>query len=305
MTRSRTTSPQHGSGDGAAGPAGGSGRLPTFLVIGAQKAGTTWLARNLAQHPDVYLYPREIHYFNHADRHRRGLGWYRAHFRAASDQQAVGEKTPSYLWVTDRTYRTHPPGVHRRVHAALPDARLVAILREPVARAVSSLRHHVRAGRISPRLDVDELLAGRYRHLAEEQGVIDMGRYMRGIDAYLELYPRSQLLVLIYEEDVREDPAGGLRRVCRFLGVPPDHRFEDPGAAVARHRPSVLGSYLRRHLPATRRLGIPQVLDRWLPAYRSDPRPETLERLHRLYAPDNERLYEFLGRVPAGWREPQ
>lgn len=274
--------------------------LPNFLIVGAQKAGTSWLARNLAQHPDAFLPPKEVHYFNHAGNYARGPSWYRRHFRDAGGADAIGEKTPSYLWVTGERRRTHLPHVHRRIHALLPDARLIAILREPVARAVSSARHHIRVGRVPPRIGLDALLVGAHRDLAEELGIIDMGRYARALEAYLELYDASQLLILVYEEDVRGDPAAGLQRACGFLGIDPSFPFRDAARPVGRHRTTAVGSYLRRYVPGARRFGLAQWADRHC-AELPGPRPETLARLRAEYAADNARLAALLGRVPAGW----
>lgn len=280
-----------------------AGRLPTFLVIGGQKCGTSWLGHHLSQHPDVFLPPGEVHYFTHADRWARGVDWYRDHFCEATTERAVGEKTPNYLWVTDHRVGPHMPGVHRRVHQLLPDARLVAIVREPVSRAISALRHQVRAGRIPP-LDPEDLLLGRHRHVAEAQGILDMGRYAVGLEAFLELYPRDQLLVLVHEEDVVADPRRGLQRVCDFLGVDPGFAFRDPDVprGVGEARPAV--APVLRRLPTPARRWASSHLGPW---GRADLPPMGIGvqgRLYDWYARDNERLFCLLGRVPRGWEAP-
>ncbi|MGH7629885.1 MAG: sulfotransferase family protein, partial [Gemmatimonadales bacterium] len=175
--------------------------LPNFLIIiGAQKAGTTWLAYQLRQHPDVFMPSREVHFFDSAGNFEKGLAWYEGHFEDARGKRVIGEKTPEYCWVGGRG-PGHLPEVHRNIHAALPEVRLIMILRNPVDRAVSHLTHLIRAGQVGPLERVDDLLVGRRRQLVTDIGVIDRGRYVYQIAAFRELFDPRQLLVLVYEED--------------------------------------------------------------------------------------------------------
>ena len=97
-------------------------RLPDFLGIGTQKGGTTYLHRLLQQHPQVFLaHPKELHYFSlHQD---RGLDWYSNHFAEASAEKRCGEVTPYYLF--------HPLAAER-IHAAIPNVKLIVLLRSYV-----------------------------------------------------------------------------------------------------------------------------------------------------------------------------
>src|SRR5258707_12548722 len=72
--------------------------LPNFLILGAQMAGTTWLAKTLAQHPDIFI-PRikEIHYFDNDENFVKGASWYGRQFLRSCDRPAIGERTPNYL----------------------------------------------------------------------------------------------------------------------------------------------------------------------------------------------------------------
>ena len=109
--------------------------------------------------------------------------------------------------------------MHERVHDLLPDARLLVVLRDPVTRAVSAVQHIVRSGRVSPLHSIDDLLVGPKAHLVEGHGVLSYGDYAEQLEQWLELYPPEQLVVLIYEEDVVENPERGLARACAHLGV--------------------------------------------------------------------------------------
>jgi hypothetical protein len=105
-----------------------AGRLPTFCIIGAMKAGTTSLAAWLDEHPDVHIAPqKETLFFNTPYNFWLGVDWYREQFAAAGDAHAVGDATP---------LMQNPLAV-RHMADLLPDAKLVAILRNPVDRAYS------------------------------------------------------------------------------------------------------------------------------------------------------------------------
>src|SRR5690606_33439746 len=102
-------------------------RLPTFLVIGAARSGSTWISRNLARHPDVFIpKEKELHFFD--QRYEEGIEAYRAYVRAATAEKAIGEATPAYL---------HTPAAAARIRAHLPDVKLIACLRDPIDRLYS------------------------------------------------------------------------------------------------------------------------------------------------------------------------
>ena len=200
-------------------------RLPDFLVIGAMKSGTSTLFHHLARHPGVvHPYRKEAHYFGHGHRAGRGLGWYRAHFpmRIGGGGGLTGEATPDYLF---------DPEVPARIHAAAPEARLVAILREPAARAVSHYHHEVRMGRETlPMAEAFALEDARLAHAARlgEAGRETLthasyrrrGLYAEQVARYHALFDPRRLLVLGTGELAR-DPAAAMARVFAFLGLPP------------------------------------------------------------------------------------
>lgn len=215
--------------------------LPSFLIIGAQKAGTTSLFRYLAQHPGVRA-PRlkEIHFF---DLHwHRGPAWYRAHFPLSRPQRPVvtGEASPYYLF--------HPLAPERAA-ALLPGARAIALLRNPVDRAFSHFHWEVRYGneRLSfgqavrrEREELAPLLAGGEG--ASGLGGFDspslrFGSYLaRGVYApqarrWLDHLGPDRLLFL-KAEDLFANPAGTFGRVLEFLQLPPE-----PGIRFQVHNP--------------------------------------------------------------------
>lgn len=275
--------------------------LPNFLIIGAQKAGTTWLANQLRQHPDVFMCPNEIHFFDKSYNYEKGASWYTEHFRGAKSQKAVGEKTPDYLWANGEGVEGHLSTVHCHIHELLPDVRLIVVLRNPVNRAVSAVNHIIGSGRVPPQYSADQLLVGRYKHLVQGHGVLAYGRYHEQIQAFLTLFKREQLLVLIFEEDVIESPAQGLQKVCRFLEIDPNFSFAAQTEKKNAYAYSWLRLYTNYYLPFLRSLTRP--LDWFLPSHKTQPGPNTLAQLVDYYQKPNQELFAFLEReMPASWQ---
>lgn len=203
---------------------GRTGRLPDFLCIGAQKAGTTTLHELLREHPGVHLSPeKEVQYFSlNFD---RPLGWYRSRFADARRRQRVGETSPYYLF--------HPEAP-ARIAATLPDVRLIVLVRDPVERALSGYFHSLRAGQetlpVEAAFEAEERrLAGSAAALAAPggrheshrwHGYLGRSRYEEQLARYRSLFPASRLLV-IRSEDLFADPRPVLHRVHEFLGLDP------------------------------------------------------------------------------------
>src|SRR5215213_1565056 len=122
-------------------------QLPNFIIIGAQRGGTTSLYRYLTEHPSIgAAYRKEVHFF---DRHfDKGMAWYLAHFPARGEFPIVGEASPFYLF---------HPAVPGRIHAAVPQARFIALLRNPIDRAYS--QYHMKSRHDLETLSFEDALA--------------------------------------------------------------------------------------------------------------------------------------------------
>ena len=202
----------------------GARPLPDFLILGAQKAGTTALYAYLRWHPDVTGPSfKEVSYF---DRHyAQSERWYRAHL-PLRPQGLVGEASPSYLF--------HPLAPQRVVEL-LPDARLIALLRNPVERAVSHYQHEVALGREPLSFEEaieqeDERMRGELERIRSEPTYfsypwwnytyVARGRYADQLERWYASFPREQLLVLLTDE-LSADTGATYRRVLDFLGAAP------------------------------------------------------------------------------------
>jgi hypothetical protein len=203
--------------------------LPDFVVIGAQKAGTTSLYAYLSAHPRVRpgLF-KEAHFFDL--RFDRGERWYRSVFplrmRLQRAHALTGEASPYYLF--------HPLAAERAAQV-IPNARLIVLLRDPVERAWSHYRHEVAAGHeqleFMAALEAepqrlagaeDAVRTGSAPELAERHrrfGYVARGRYAEQLARWFAVFPREQVLVL-KAEDLFQDPAETWRVTQEFLGLP-------------------------------------------------------------------------------------
>ena len=175
-----------------------------FIGIGAQKSGTSWAYTCLYEHPEVCIPVKEIHFFSRP-RYAEGKEWYEAHFKKCAEGKLRGEWSTSYL------YSEEAP---ERIHECYPNAKLLAILRNPTHRAYSQYRNAVRSGEIEKSKTFLE-------YSAEEKSVWDQGLYTKQLNRYFKLFPREQILVLVYE-DIKKDPIAFMRRIHEFLGIKPD-----------------------------------------------------------------------------------
>ena len=295
-------------------------RWPDFLVIGTAKAGTTSLYHYLKSHPQIYLSPiKEPKYFSHPDTppvlvppHRPiQFVWKRADylrlFEPRTHQLVAGEMSPEYI------YSEAAPGAIRRL---MPGAKLIAILRDPAERAHSHFSHNRRDG-IEPLPDFAAALAAEDLRIAEGWWVSfhyrQRGYYARQLRRYLGLFPREQILVLLYE-DLVADACAFLKRICAFLGVDEDHSFNTsrrvnvsfgiPRSGAVRRlmrSRSIAGGVVRNVLPVVAGASSLQWLSRRILAPRPVLQPEVQADLVSGFKPDILKLQEIVGRDLSSW----
>jgi hypothetical protein len=204
---------------------------PDFLIVGAQKAGTTFLYQELIRHPNVLpALTKEIHYFD--DRYARWRNAYAGFFpavpRAAGRSRYVtGEASPGYVF--------HPHAA-RRIASDLPDAKLVLLVRDPVVRAHSQYLHERRLGfEDAPTFAEalareEERLDGELERMLSDDGYVSFSwrhhsYHRRG--QYLDQVLRAEAavgadrLLVLRSEDLFRDPIGAVAMVAGFLGLPP------------------------------------------------------------------------------------
>ena len=204
------------------GTARATGALPGLLIIGAQKAGTTSMLRYLVEHPAITAsWLKEVHFFD--DHFDKGESWYRTQFGAPERGRLFLEASPYYLF--------HPLAPRRAV-SVVPEAKLLVMLREPVARAFSHYRHEVSKGR-EP-LSFEDAIASEATRLADSDGQLARGEvaisfhhrhfsyvrrglYADQISRWLDHFPKSSVL-FVKAEDMFAAPQQAADRVWSFLG---------------------------------------------------------------------------------------
>ena len=197
---------------------------PNLFILGAQKAGTTWLFENLRAHSAIFgSQPKELFFLNKAQTHvNRNAQGYLAHFEDGRDAAYRMEASATYFWLRARDNPFDTESFQPRNSWRTPenlrkvcgdDVRLIVLLRQPTARAVSAFYHHARRGRLDAqaRLTVD---GARF-------GIIDMGFYERSAARWFEAFPRDRFLFLAFD-DIMRDPSGVLRRTFAFLDLSPE-----------------------------------------------------------------------------------
>lgn len=236
--------------------------LPDFLIIGAQKAGTTSLFFYLQRHPDVFMArPKEVHFFDY--QWSRGANWYRKYFPLAAAKQAsllAGEASPYYLF--------HPQAP-KRVAALTPEAKIIVILRNPIDRAYSQYKHSVRAG-VEP-LSFEDALEAEESRIGDEYARAlseadyeghprnplpiysykARGRYAEQLHRWFDFFPREQIHIIDFSQ-FTTNTASEFERVVSFLGgrtadvrLQSQYNVDGSGTKMARATRQSLSEYFR------------------------------------------------------------
>ncbi|HEY8456741.1 MAG TPA: sulfotransferase [Actinopolymorphaceae bacterium] len=264
-----------------------NGRLvPSFLVIGGQRCGTTSLHRALIAHPVVAgpILHKGVNYFDL--NYHRGPAWYRAHFpllstaRRRAGNWSVGSGEPQAM--ESCGYYLYHPLALPRIARDLPGVRLIIMIRDPVERAYSAHKHEVARGFETESFEralelEEERLAGEEERLASDphyqshshrhHAYLARGRYVEQLERVFGLFSRENVLI-IESENFFANPAEVYDQVLDFLGLPS-------------WVPSSFGRYNARP---------------------SAPMPESLRKqLDEYFLPYDEKLAKLLGHTPA-WR---
>ena len=268
---------------------------PTFLVIGAQKCATTWLSRNIGQHPDSFVPIKdEIHFFNRQANYQKGIEWYRAQFTGYSGQKAVGEFTPNYLWTSENTQEiqenNHNRDIAKLVKKHYPDVKLIVSLRNPVKRAISSYYHQIRHKRVHPNTSILDT--------ANHYGIISMGFYDVHLKKWFEYFDPDSFLILILEEDIIKNCDETLKKVYQFIGL--DDNFKPKNAKnKVNTRRSDFHTYTSYYIPQP----LAKILDKILPSsirkadcWKINISQSEIEKLEQIYTRHNENLSSLIQR---------
>jgi hypothetical protein len=309
--------------------------LPTFIIPGERRSGTTFLAAKLAQHPQLFLHPKRDSGWFVDERVRLGRGherddWEATHspqsyedwFEQAgvADEKQVGEKSADYLY-----YRP----CHARIAEYLPQALHIVTLRNPIDRAWSHYWNDYGKGRET--LSFSEAIAAEADrlktdpHLGYHLSYTTRGFYDESLDHYFQHIDRERVLIVTLDEMKRES-ASSLQRICEFLGIDPSFEFPEastsrnsnwtmvpkawarsgPPAGVARLYGAVANAavnLLTRDRATRRRIKMRAKSLMFEPAGHQTMGQEDRAQLAELYAPHIRRLEELLGRSFESWKQ--
>jgi hypothetical protein len=234
-------------------------REPNFIIIGAQKSGTTWLVDMLKLHPQIFIDREEVHYYD--NNYHKGNEWYLSHFENANDDQIIGEKTPDYFGLSFR--------VSKLIHNDLPDVKLVLVLRNPLERAISAYNHYVRMGKISPLKSINKY----FKNALEGKDYLDILKYSdykENLEDFKKYFNESQLFITTYE-NMMSNKAITLKQLESFLNVNHFHNYKIDLKSNAFNKSflSLLSNY---YLPILNPLF--KRLDKYFPNYKQKPNNE-------------------------------
>ena len=312
-------------------------KLPNFFIAGTGKAGTTSLYDYLRQHPQIYMSPvkepgyfaaeiraenlsapvqrhvrrqsRELPKVLHDGRPVKPLGWlagdwedYLRLFQNANGARAIGEASAAYLWSETAA---------RNIHAAIPGARIIVILRDPAERAFSQYLHQVSVGltRSTFREHLQECARGGHKEFSHLYPFLEVGLYYRQVKRFLDAFPREQIRIYRYEDAWRK-PARMLADVFTFLGVDSGFSVDTSKRSLERRVPRAVAAHFflkKFHVWYPMRALVPEGVRPLLRgiAFRNGKSIQMDARdrafLVDYYHDDVGRLAELLGRELTAW----
>jgi len=241
--------------------------LPTFLIIGAGKNGTTSLYDYMVQHKKISsAIWKEVHYFDY--NWLKGLGWYRSHFPLKSGDKITGESSPAYF---------SNPLAQERAAKTLPDAKLIVILSNPIDRSYSGYQHEVRNG--NEKLSWEEaikkepaMVESELKKVIKDPSYYDIkfnafthlyrSYYFQHLSNWMKFFRRDQFKI-ITQENLTNRPAETLDELFEFVGVIPQNVNTMYRLNIGKYPPM---------------------------------KQETREKLVEHFRPHNEKLYKLLGK---------
>ncbi|RTE08149.1 sulfotransferase domain-containing protein [Paenibacillus whitsoniae] len=240
---------------------------PDFLIIGAQKAGTTSLYHYLVQHPLIdSAVTKEVHFFD--VNYDKGVQWYRDQFPSfqTKSDHLTGEATPYYIF---------HPNVPKRIYEMMPRTKIIILLRNPIDRAYSHYHHAVRnLGEVVGFEEAihmeEERLAGEFERfqsnsnynseIFQHYSYLKRGIYVDQLKLWFDLFPKHQILILNYESFFGDLPKS-MKAITDFLGVP-EFEFQYESLNKGEYEPM---------------------------------NPKTREHLRKYFYPHNQKLFRLLG----------
>ena len=299
-------------------------KIPSFLFIGTGKAGSTSLYHYLNEHPEIFMSPiKETNFFSYEGgrpdfagpgdlaslAHKTTITTiekYLDNFQGVTDEQAIGEVSPSYLYV---------PQAPQRIKKYLPDVKMIVILRNPVDRAYSNFQHRMNLG-VEPLTDFSEAITAEKTRIANNWAptwhYLKQGFYYEQLQRYFDLFDSSQFKIYLFE-DWLSDKLGLIRDLFEFIEVDPDFtpnmitKYNISG----KPKSELLNSFLAQKNPIKTALKkiLPQKICSQLSASAQTKNLQKLpslsadvrQQLNQIYQPDILKLQKLINRDLSSW----
>ncbi|HAG81574.1 MAG TPA: sulfotransferase [Cyanobacteria bacterium UBA12227] len=300
-------------------------KQPSFIIVGAPKAGTTALCVYLNRHPEIFIPPKkELNYFNKdipANHKAKNIDEY-LNFFSEGKEKVCGEKSPSYL---------RSKIAAQEIYAFNPDTKIIIMLREPVALLhsfhsqllLNGSSEDIQDFQLALEAETDRRQGKRIpQHCSHKEKLFyrDVVKFTEQVERYFNTFGRDQVHIIIFD-DFQKDPAKVYRETLEFIGVDPTFQTEFPKKNANRKVRNTQLQYLLKYppskileigkffipLPRSMRRGILQRIKNKLKkinTHKTDRDaidPEFKRKLKKEFAPDIERLSGLLGRDLTYW----
>jgi hypothetical protein len=282
---------------------------PDFIIIGAQKSGTTWLWDMLDQHPDTSLpSEKEIHYFGSSELYSKGFDWYLSYFNGLDPGKIIGEASTSYFydrapyWYNNSDqieFDDALPLLPDLISQRLPDVKFIVILRDPVYRAISAYFHWMMQGKLSPSLGLKKVATEQ-----PKRRILEYGLYAKWLRVWSESVTSDRLRIFFYEEHIKKNPEKTLTDIYEYLCLDPGFRPESPDKHVNRSWgwTRIAFNYYASKLsgnPGKSKIGA--LLDRFdIFSYKAI-KAQDIEFLRSVYLPEKNELQTLTGNQLTYW----
>jgi hypothetical protein len=254
--------------------------LPNVFLAGCTKSASTWLWRCCVEHPEIFV-PTSLDRINFFSIHyHKGFEWYKRYYEGVNGQKVIIDPTPEYI---------KDPFAAERIHKFRPDAKFIFVFRNPIDRAYSLWWHQKRKGRINYHFN-DVLERKRIGSFPLYDDWLVSGFYLHWLQGFLNLFPREQIKVMIYE-DLETDAQGFLQEVFEFLQV--NKTFV----------PSITNTKVNvGKKTETSLFGNIKKLVRPTSPYESGMDEHIRQELQQIFEPHNQKLGNFLGKDLSFWK---